>query len=311
MSLDKENKTVLITGGTGLIGGVITKELQKKGYAVRYLSRSKRDNDDIETFKWDISKSFIEEGAFNGVDTLIHLAGANIGELPWNEKNRKLILESRTKSSQLLVNELRSLALDEKPKQVICASAIGYYMGQGGEKIFEESDKAGAGFPSEVTQDWEKATDDFRSLGIPCAQLRIGIVLSTQGGALPQMMLPTNLLAGAPIGSGKQRMSWIHIEDVAGMFVHALEHQLDGVFNAVGPQPVSNADFMSHLRKAMRKINLAPPLPAFVLKLAMGERASLVLEDLAVSSARIEKAGYQMRFKDLELCLNDLITRSI
>lgn len=309
MNSNKQNKIVLITGGTGLLGGAITKELQKKGYRVRYLSRSKQDNEGIESFKWDIDNSFIEEGAFDGVDTLIHLAGANIGELAWNEKNRKRILESRTKSTDLLCEKLGSL--DDKPKQIVCASAVGYYMGQGGEKIFVESDEAGSGFPSEVTQKWEKATDQFRALGIPCAQMRIGIVLSTQGGALPQMMFPTRLLAGAPIGSGKQRMSWIHIEDVAGMFVFAMENQLDAVYNVAGSNSTSNADFMSHLRKAMGKINLAPPLPAFVLKIVMGERASLVLEDLAVSPSRIKEAGYKMRFDDLDDCLKDLLVRSI
>lgn len=300
---------VLITGGTGLIGSFLSKKLREEGHEVFLLSRSKKQIEGItKVYQWDIKRSWIEEGALAGKDIVIHLAGENIGEQAWTSQNRKRILESRTRSTDLLVQELKKES--KLPKKILCASAIGFY-GSSSEKVFTEQDGPGVGFAAEVTKQWELATDQFRSLGISCSQVRIGIVLSTQGGAMPQMMLPTKLFIGAPIGSGKQRMSWIHLEDLVDVFMFLLAHNVDGKLNAVAPQPVSNSEFMKALRKAMGKFNLAPSLPAFVLRLVMGERADLVLNDQVVSSQKLQDLGFQYNHESLEQALKDLLISSL
>jgi uncharacterized protein (TIGR01777 family) len=300
---------VLITGGTGLIGSLLSKKLGDEGYEVCYLSRSSRQIDGVsKVFQWDIDKGFIEEDALKDLKVLIHLAGENIGEKAWTPENRKRILNSRTESTQLLIRKLQESG--NRPQKVLCASAIGYY-GSSNSTVFTEDDAPGSGFAADVTRAWEHETDQFRSLGVPCTQVRIGIVLSTRGGALPQMMLPVKLFAGAPIGSGKQRMSWIHLEDLVDVFQFFVHTNYDGRVNAVAPEPLSNREFMKSLRAVMSKINIAPPVPAFALRLIMGERADLVLNDQAVSSKKLQEMGFKFRFKDLKLALSDLISRSI
>jgi len=308
-SKQNELKTVLITGGTGLLGKVLTKLLQDDGYKIRYLSRSKQQIKDVEVFQWNPSKGEIELGALENLHGLIHLAGANVGEKAWTDKQRKRILDSRLDSTKLLVEELEKL--EAKPSAIVSASAIGYYMGQAGGVVIKEADRAGEGFLSEVTQKWENATDDFRTLNVPSTQLRIGIVLSTKGGALQKLLLPAKLFAGTHIGDGSQRMSWIHLEDVASMMKFCIESKMEGVYNAVAPQIVTNKSFSRSLRKVLGRFNIAPPLPAFILRLAMGERASLVLEDLAVSNEKIQSTGFEFKFKDLDVALKDLISRSL
>lgn len=308
-SKQNELKTVLITGGTGLLGKVLTKLLQDDGYKIRYLSRSKQQIKDVEVFQWNPSKGEIELGALENLHGLIHLAGANVGEKAWTDKQRKRILDSRLDSTKLLVEELETL--EAKPSAIVSASAIGYYMGQAGGVVFKEADRAGEGFLSVVTQKWENATDDFRTLNVPSTQLRIGIVLSTKGGALQKLLLPAKLFAGTHIGDGSQRMSWIHLEDVASMMKFCIESKMEGVYNAVAPQIVTNKSFSRSLRKVLGRFNIAPPFPAFILRLAMGERASLVLEDLAVSNEKIQSTGFEFKFKDLDVALKDLISRSL
>lgn len=299
----------MITGGTGLLGKVLTKLLQDDGYKIRYLSRSKQQIKDVEVFQWNPSKGEIELGALENLHGLIHLAGANVGEKAWTDKQRKRILDSRLDSTKLLVEELETL--EAKPSAIVSASAIGYYMGQAGGVVFKEADRAGEGFLSVVTQKWENATDDFRTLNVPSTQLRIGIVLSTKGGALQKLLLPAKLFAGTHIGDGSQRMSWIHLEDVASMMKFCIESKMEGVYNAVAPQIVTNKSFSRSLRKVLGRFNIAPPFPAFILRLAMGERASLVLEDLAVSNEKIQSTGFEFKFKDLDVALKDLISRSL
>lgn len=306
---EEKNKVVLITGGTGLVGRKITKDLLEQGYAVRYLSRSKKKVEGVTVFTWDIEKEFIEAAALEELYAIIHLSGANVGEKAWTPEWRKEILSSRTQSTALLLKELKKL--DHKPRVVVCASAVGYYMGWGGGSLFDESAAKGQGFLADVTDTWEAATGGFRELGIPCSQLRIGIVLSVHGGALPKIMLPVKCWVGAPLGSGAQRMSWIHLEDLARLFLFAMEQKLDGVFNAVAPEHLSNKSFMQTLRKELKKGNIAPPVPALALRLAMGERAGLLLEDLAVSSEKVQNKGFAFKFPKLREALSDLITRSI
>lgn len=304
-------KTILITGGTGLLGTEITKQLLDKGHTVRYLSRNPGKTDQIEAFKWDIKNNEIDEAAFKGVDTVVHLAGAGIADKKWTKERKKVILESRTKSTALLSQKLKSI--DHKVTSFIGASAIGYYGYDTGGVLKTEDSRFGDDFLATVTKEWEASVESLSkdNPDLRVAKLRIGIVLSEKGGALAELAKPIKYWVGAPLGDGQQYMSWIHIEDLAGMFVYAIENEsLSGVYNAVAPNPATNKDVTRAAANAMGKPLILPNVPGFVLKIMLGEMASMVLGGSKVSSEKIQSAGYQYKFEQLQPAINDLLKRS-
>lgn len=295
-------KHILITGGTGLVGTHLTPMLLSKGYEVAYLSRTSGTKDGIKKFAWDVQKGTIDVEALKWADAIIHLAGAGVADKKWSESRKKVILESRTETTKLLYNTLKLEGI--KLDAFVSASAMGYYGFKTSDHIYKETDAPGDDFLAQVVIAWEQAVQMIKSLDIRTAMLRVGVVLAKEGGALKQMNFPPVL---APLGSGKQWFPWVHVEDLAQMFVWALEDtNANGPYNAVGLDPKTNKTFTKTLAKVSGKPFLPIGAPAFALKAVMGEMANMILEGSRVSSDKILQEGFDYKFNDLESALKDL-----
>jgi uncharacterized protein (TIGR01777 family) len=293
-------KQILITGGSGLIGGKITQLLQEKGYDVAWMGRSAHVEQ--KTFLWNVEKQEIDAEAIEWADAIIHLAGAGVAEKRWTEERKKQILESRTQSTRLLFSALEKA--ENRPITLISASAVGYYGMDTGTALLDESSAPGGDFLAEVVKAWENEVKKIEQLEVRTVMLRTGIVLDPKGGALPEMLKPP---VAAPLGSGDQWMSWIHIEDLARMFVFALEKTtLQGPYNAVGPNPATNQQLTKEAAYATGKTYIGMGVPGFVLKLILGEMAGMVLGGNRVSCQKIQKAGFQFEHYDLAAAFKDL-----
>lgn len=298
---------ILITGATGLIGTHINKLCEEKGIAVNYLTTSKdkiKKLPDYKGFFWDPDNGIIEEECFRDVDAVIHLAGASVAKR-WTESYKQEIIESRVKTADLLFRTIQKFNF--QIPRFISASAIGIYPSSL-QKLYTENDTImDDSFLGEVVVKWEEAADEFKGLGIEVTKIRIGLVLAKEGGALPKMKDPASFNVGAAFGSGKQWQSWIHIEDLAGIFLYVLENELDGVFNGVGPNPVTNKELVNEIAHRMGKSIWLPNIPSFALKMALGEMATVVLSSQRVSSDKIEEVGYCFQYKNLPKALEDLV----
>lgn len=303
-------KTILITGGTGLIGQRLTELLlEKRHYKIRYLSRKKRPIDNVEVFEWHPQEGKIEAAAFEGVDVVVHLAGAGVADKRWTESRKEEILKSRTESTQLIAQTIRSLP--NAPKVVVNASAIGYYGINTGDQLLHEDSPAGNDFLAEVTNKWEDAAKEIEQQGIRTVKIRVGVVLSPHSGALTKLLQPVRLGLGAPLGSGNQYMSWIHIDDITRIFMKAIEDDtMQGVYNGVAPAPVTNAEMTKQLASVVNRPAFLPNVPAFILKMMLGEMASIVLEGNKVSCDKIVKAGFEFQHPALKEALKDLLKES-
>ena len=297
---------VLVTGATGLIGSKIVELCREKGIGVNYLTTSNKKIeklDDYQGFYWNPSSGEIDNECFMGVGTIINLAGANVFQ-PWTKKNKEIILNSRLDSLALLHKSLKSTPNDVG--QVISASAIGIYPSSPHKMYYEDEEEVDNTFLGEVVQKWEAAADALNDLELRVSKIRIGLVLSNDGGILPQMQRPLKFNMGTSLGSGNQWQSWIHILDLARLFVFIMENGLPGVYNAVAPNPVTNKDLVEQLAKTMDKKVWLPKVPALALKIAMGEMSSMVLGSQLVSSKKIEDAGFLFLFVNLEKAFEDL-----
>jgi uncharacterized protein (TIGR01777 family) len=297
-------KKVLITGASGLVGSRLTSLLLEQGHEAVHLSRKAKPGM-VPTYAWDVSKGVIDENAFDGVGAIIHLAGAGVADQRWTPKRKQEILDSRVKSTQLLMHYLKTQA--HQVNTFVSASAIGVYGFGLTNEVFTEESKPGNDFLAGVVTAWEREVQAVQSLGIRTVILRIGIVLSTEGGALKEMAKPVRYGLGAPLDTGRQVMSWIHLDDLCRMFLFALEQEaIAGVYNASGVQPVTNKQFTQAVARVLKKPLWLPAVPAFVLKLALGEMAEMVLNGSIVSSEKIQRAGFSFRFTDLRSALVDL-----
>jgi uncharacterized protein (TIGR01777 family) len=294
-------KNILITGGSGLVGKQITALLESKGYHVAWLSRSSQAR---THFLWDVTAQTIDPQAMEWADAVIHLAGEGVAEKRWTAARKKSILDSRTQSTQLLHDAIEQAG--KKPLAFISASAIGYYGFQTGATLVEESSPSGTDFLADVVIAWEQEVKKIEALAVRCVLLRIGIVLDAKGGALGEMLKPP---VAAPLGSGDQWMSWIHVSDLAKLFVFALEkNTLQGIYNAVGPQPATNQHLTKEAAAAKGKLYLGIGVPGFVLQLVLGEMAAMVLGGNRVSSQKIQKAGFEFEFPELKGALKAIFS---
>lgn len=300
-------KGALITGGSGLVGGHLTRILQANGYQVAHLSTraNYKAPEGVNYFLWDPDKEYIDPDAFNGIAVIFHLAGATVSKR-WTPSYKQEILNSRTRSTQTLSKALRDY--NHQVEAVISASAVGIYPSNK-TLTYREDDEKAHDFLGSVSQHWEKAVEKLGvETGLRTAMLRIGIVLSRQGGVLQQMEPIFRLGLGAPLGCGKQWMSWIHADDLARQFLHVYEHSLSGVYNAGGPQPVINKDFSKQLARAMRRPFLFPwrGVPGTLLKIALGEMATLALMSQKVSDEKIVETGFSYQYPTLGSALEQL-----
>jgi uncharacterized protein (TIGR01777 family) len=298
------SKKILITGASGLIGSRLTDMLLQKGYQVSHLGRSKKSGP-VPSFVWDVDRGKIDSQALVGVDTIIHLAGAGVADKRWTVSRKKEILESRTKSSLLLYNTLANV--NHTVKAVVSASAIGYYGFGFGEQIFTEESNPGTDYLAQVTKQWEESVDTISSLNLRLVKLRIGIVLSEKGGALVEMAKPIRLGAGAALGTGKQYLSWIHLDDLCAMFIKAVEdNTMQGAYNAVSGNWVTNLELTKQIAKVLKKPLLLPNVPGFIMKIIVGEMAMIVVNGSKVSADKVKKTGFVFRYTNLEEALESL-----
>lgn len=298
-------KKVLITGGSGLVGTTLSAILKEKGHEVAHLTRKKKSDYPYQQFEWDIDKQVMDVEAIRFADVIIHLAGTGIADKRWTPARKKVILESRTQSTALLHKKIAKMP-DEAPTHFISASAIGYYGMDTGDTLVEESTAVGDDFLAEVTKAWEDSANPIEAMGIPTAKIRIGVVLTEKGGALEKLAQPIKLFVGSPLGSGNQWMSWIHLEDLAQLFVYIMENKLTGVYNGVGPSPATNEELTKAVAKALKKPLILPNVPKFALKLVLGQMALLVLGGNKVSAEKTLNTGFEFKFEKLENALKDI-----
>ncbi len=271
-----------------------------------YLSRRQAEGTRVKAYQWDPEKGYLAEEAIREADCIIHLAGAGVADERWTTRRKKEILESRTRSSRLLYEGLQRTP--NRVKTLLSASAIGIYGADRGEELLTENASPGNDFLAEVTKAWEGAVQPVAGLGIRTVLLRIGIVLSDKGGALVKMAQPVRLGAGSPLGSGKQWVSWIHVDDLCRLFLYCLENpDIQGPYNAVAPEPATNEVLTKQIAEVLGKPLFMPNVPAFALKLAVGEMAAAVLGSARVSSQKITRAGFTYQFPGLVPALRDLL----
>ena len=306
-------QTVLITGGTGLVGKALTGELVKKGYKVIILTRNvngKERLDSVMYAEWNVQKQEININALQLADYIIHLAGAGVVEKKWTTAYKKEIQESRTESSRLIIDALKNNV--NKIKAIISASAIGWY-GADAElvKPFTEADAADDSFLGQTCKLWEASIEPVTALGKRLVKLRTGIVLSNEGGALAEFKKPLRFGIAAVLGNGKQIVSWIHINDLCKLFIAGIENEnLSGSYNAVAPNPVSNKTLTLTLAKAMKgKFFIPMRVPEFILKMMMGQRSIEIIKSTTVSCKKILATGFEFSFNNIETALQDLVKK--
>lgn len=297
-------ESVLISGGSGLVGNVLTDLLLEKGYKVGHISRSKSSDSRIETIVWDLRSKTIDIEKVVKYDYLINLVGAGIADKKWTAERKREIINSRVDALIFLFEIIKNN--QHQFKSIVSASAVGYYGFETSDHIFTEIDKPGNDFLAETCLKWEKAVFQFNELNIPTSAVRIGIVLSTDGGALKELARPIKLFAGAPLGSGKQYIPWIHIKDVSRQFIYQMESKLSGPYNASADEHRTNAEFTKDVASVLNKPLILPNVPTFVMKIILGERAMMVLKGNKTSNKKIKDAGFKYKFSNLKLALEDL-----
>ena len=297
-------KNILITGGSGMIGMRLTTFLVGKGHNVSHLSRS-QGRAAVRTFKWDPERSYIDSHALADADTIIHLAGAGIADKRWSARRKQEILLSRTESTRLIAEAL--VRIPNRVKTLISASGISYYGLAESKRSFIESDVPGDDFMAKVSIAWEKEVDAARDR-VRVVKIRTGVVLNKDGIAMKKLTMPVKFFVGAPLGSGKQCVNWIHIDDVCRIYVKAVEDAtLQGAYNAVAPNPVTNAELTRELARVLKRPMFLPPIPGFLVRLIAGEVADVVLKGGSISSLKIQQTGFEFQFKTVRSALEDLL----
>ena len=301
---------ILITGATGLVGSEITRICQERKIPVNYLTTSKEKiatKSDYHGYYWNPDKGEIDSRCFEGVTAIINLAGASISKR-WTEDYKKTILSSRIDSLRTLHKALKKYG-EENPEaygaigSFVSASAIGIYPNSLSNYYREDENQVDDSFLGEVVAAWEKEADTFGAFDFPVAKVRIGLVMSEKGGALPEMTKPIRNYIGAAFGSGEQWQSWIHISDLARIFLFAVQHGLEGVYNGVGPNPITNNKLVKEIAKVVEKPLLLPNIPKFAMKALLGEMSYILFASQRVSCKKIEEAGFGFDYHNVCVAL--------
>lgn len=295
---------ILISGGSGMLGKAISEVLLEKGHEVVWLGRKAGSYKGIKMFAWDPRQKKIDLKALEKVDVIIHLAGASIADKRWTKEYKRTLIDSRVQPIEFLQEVI--VHNNIQIKQVIGASAIGYYGSNSFDKVYEESDGPGDDFLSETCTKWEASYDPYLKSSIPLSIVRIGVVLSKQGGAYPKLKSIVYSGFGAALGTGKQYFPWIHIDDLASLFVFVMTEKRPGVYNAVSDEMITNKEFTHLLAKSIGKRIFFPNIPSYVLHLLLGERAVMLLTGPRISNKKIKEAGFRFKYTDLNSALKNL-----
>lgn len=298
---------ILITGGSGLIGNALTRALRQEGHSVRWLSRTSGMTNGVQRFTWDIDRGTVDPAALSGVDHIIHLSGAGIADMRWTEARMRELHASRGGAARLLLKVASEKGT--RPTSFISASGIGYYGAVTTDHIFTESDPAGTDAIARLTKDWEEAADEWTPT-CRVVKLRTPMVLARDGGALKRLSVAFRYGLGAALGSGKQWMPWVHIDDLVGAYVRAVtDERMHGTYNVVATEQPKNEDFMRAVAKALNRPLFLPNVPAFALRLALGEMSAILLEGSRARDAKLVSAGMNFGFASLDIALTDTLGR--
>jgi len=298
--------TILISGGSGLIGSTLVPMLRDAGHQVRIIGRSARRNSEVPSFKWDIGRMTMDGTALDGVTHIIHLAGAGIADSRWTTSRKQEILESRVMPMKLLADTLTKRG--QKLDAFITASGIGYYGAETSEHIYKEDDAPADDFLGKTCQLWEDAVQLFDGVAAREARIRTGVVLDTNGGALPKLMMPAKFGLAVSLGSGKQWMPWIHIHDICRIYLKAVDDiGFQGAFNAVAPEHATQKQLLAGISAAIGKPFFLPDVPSLALKLAMGEMAQMLTEGSRVSAQKLLDTGFVFHHPELKVTLRALL----
>ncbi len=293
---------VLITGGSGLIGNRITQLLLGKGVEVVHLTRHRNSKSGVKTYEWDWEKETIDLKCFDKVTHIIHLAGAGIAERAWTTKRKRFLIRSRVHTTRLLFKHIEAL---EKLESFISASGIGYYGARTTEEIFNASSQSHDDFIAKCCIQWENAADLFKPFA-RVVKLRTGIVLDKNKGAIPKMSTSIKMGMGAPLGNGKQYMPWIHIDDIANLYIYALTTEMNGVYNAVSSQHATNRELTQEIAAQFNKKIRLKKVPSLIIKTIYGEMADILLKGSRVSNDRLLKSGFKFQYSDLKNALQNI-----
>ena len=297
---------VLITGATGLIGNELVALLLQNGISIHYLTTSKKKIENQPNFKgfyWNPEQGTIDENCLMGVDAIIHLAGATISKR-WTTSYKQEIIESRLLSSAVLFKALKNHP--NQVKQIVSASGTAIYPNNNKVIYDENATEIDNSFLGNVVLKWEESVDKFKSLGLKVCKLRTGIVLSNKGGALIEMAKPIKMGIGAPFGTGKQMQSWIHIHDIAALYFFAVSNNLEGVYNAVAPNPVSNEKLTLAIATVLKKPLFMPNIPKFMMNLLLGEMHELLFENRNISSNKSVAKGFVFKYKTIDEAIENI-----
>lgn len=292
-------KNILIAGGTGLVGKRLQKELQLLGHSVSILSRSPKGEDQ---FFWNPAEGKMDESCLGKVQIVINLSGAGIADQRWTDARKKELHESRIGANTFLANQI-----DKMPKleQFITSSGINAYGFENAEKVYSENDPFGSDYVSQLVKEWEESADLFSGI-CKVTKIRTAIVLDANGGALSKMLTPIKFGIGSPLGSGEQFMCWIHSEDLARLFAHVIQHELEGAYNAIGGY-CTNKEFMQSISTELKKPFWFPSVPAFALKMLFGEMAILLLKGMKASNEKILSTGFTFKYSNLHDALKNVL----
>lgn len=297
--------TILITGGSGLIGSALTKALIARGHSVRHLSRTPGKRNGVEAFAWNVPQRTIDASSLEGVDHIVHLAGENIIAKRWTPERLRICEESRTESARLVLRTAREVGM--RPQSFVSASGVGYYGAITSDRIFTEEDPNATDTIGKLTRAWEDAVDEWGSV-CRVVKLRTPIVLAGDGGALPRFMKLARWSVLAPLASGRQWMPWVHIDDLVQAYVCSIaDGRWHGAYNICPPDHRTNKDMMRHIAKAVGRPLFPIAVPGFALRIALGEMSDLLTEGARVESRRLEQVGFRFSHGDLGPALRDLV----
>ncbi len=301
---------ILICGATGLIGSALTELCLRENHQIHYLTTRKSKIEQTENnkgFHWNPAEGEIDEACFEGVDAIVNLSGANIAKR-WTETYKQEIMSSRVDTANVIFKALRN-AKNHTIKHYVSASGTAIYPSSLTENYTEDTEKESNDFLGKVVKQWELHANQFKSLEIPVTILRTGLVLSEKGGVLVEMAKPVKFGVGAAMGSGKQWQSWIHIDDIARMYLHVLENQITGIYNGVGPNPTTNKLLTKEIASVLHKPFFLPNVPKFMMKLMLGEMSTLLFSSQQVNSEKIENTNFNFTFPTLTPALENLLKK--
>ena len=297
---------ILITGGSGLVGSSLTKVLLGMNYDVAILTRNPSNDPDVKHYFWDPSKLLIDEDALIDVDCIVHLAGTNISDRRWTNKQKKEIYSSRVESAEFLYQKIKNL--DIPLKSFVTSSAVGCYGTTTSDKIYTEQDDNSDDYLGQLCTQWETKADQFINLGCKVSKVRTGIVLSSEGGALPKMMFPINWYIGASLGSGNQYIPWIHIDDLCTIYKSLINENIPyGVYNGVAPETITNNDLTSIIAEVLNKPLWLPNIPSWLLKIIFGEMSSILTNGSRISSKKLIQSGFKFNYTSINSAIHNLV----